>query len=146
MKYHICELIQKVKDIFVILSQKFPRKEELMFWENFRTLCFKKDISPTKVCDELGIAKSAPNRWKNGSTPNGTTLKKIAEFFGVSTDYFFISQTPTTPDTTVDDYVEQLRNRPEVRTLFSLTKNASKEDVERAVAIIRALKGTFNDG
>ena len=35
---------------------------------------------------------------------------------------------------------EMLRTRPEVKMLFSASKNASREDIERTVAIIEALK------
>lgn len=38
------------------------------------------------------------------------------------------------------DYLEMLRTRPEVRMLFSLSKDATKEDVEKAVAIIEVLR------
>ena len=116
-----------------------------MFWENFRKLCFALETTPTRVCADLDIALSAPNKWKKGSIPNKTTLAKLAQYFGVTVEYFFISQEnqPVT-SSNMNDYLEQLRNRPEIRTLFSLTKNASREDVERAVAIIKALKETNN--
>ena len=37
-------------------------------------------------------------------------------------------------------YLEELKNRSELRMLFSVSKNATREDVMRAVAIIEALK------
>lgn len=37
---------------------------------------------------------------------------------------------------------QMLRTRPEVKMLFSVSKNASREDIERAVAIIEALKSS----
>lgn len=40
------------------------------------------------------------------------------------------------------EYLEMLRTRPECRMLFSLTKDATKEDVEKAVAIITVLRST----
>jgi len=39
-------------------------------------------------------------------------------------------------------YLEELRTRPEMRMLFSVAKGASKADVEKAVAIIEALRKT----
>ena len=39
------------------------------------------------------------------------------------------------------EYLEVLRSRPECRMLFSLAKDATKADVEKAVAIIEALRG-----
>ena len=44
-------------------------------------------------------------------------------------------------DAQLQEYLEELRTRPEQRALFSLTKNATKEDVEKAVRIVDALLG-----
>lgn len=40
------------------------------------------------------------------------------------------------------EYLEMLRSRPECRMLFSVAKDATKADVEKAVAIIEALRKT----
>lgn len=47
------------------------------------------------------------------------------------------SQLPTSE---IEALLETLHKRPEMRTLFSVTKNATKEDIEKAVKIIEALK------
>ena len=44
-------------------------------------------------------------------------------------------------DPELTEYLEVLRDRPEMRMLFSITKCAAKEDVEAAVKIIEALRG-----
>ena len=44
-------------------------------------------------------------------------------------------------DAELTEYLEVLRSRPECRMLFSLAKDATKADVEKAVAIIEALRG-----
>ena len=44
-------------------------------------------------------------------------------------------------ENSIEDILEILHKRPEMKALFSVTKNASKEDVEKAVKIIEALKG-----
>lgn len=36
---------------------------------------------------ELGIARGSVTSWKKGTVPNNTTLLKIANYFGVSTDF-----------------------------------------------------------
>lgn len=43
-------------------------------------------------------------------------------------------------DEELNEYLEVLKNRPEMRMLFQLSKDASKEDVEAAVRIIEALR------
>ncbi len=58
-----------------------------MFWENFVSLCTKNNTNPNAVCAILGFSNAAATHWKNGSLPRDTTIKKIAEFFNVSTDY-----------------------------------------------------------
>lgn len=58
-----------------------------MFWDNFVTLCNKKGKSPNGACAELGFSANTATKWKQGSVPRDTTLRKIADYFGVSTDY-----------------------------------------------------------
>jgi transcriptional regulator with XRE-family HTH domain len=55
-----------------------------MFWENLLNLCNSKNISPNKVCADLGLSNATATRWKKGSVPRGTTLIQIAEYFGVT--------------------------------------------------------------
>ena len=57
-----------------------------MFWDNFVTQCNKAGKSPNGVCADLGLSTAIATKWKNGSAPRDTTLKKIADYFGVSPD------------------------------------------------------------
>lgn len=59
-----------------------------MFWDNFIKLCNENNTTPSKTVKLLGISLGSVTRWKNGSMPNGTTLKKIADHFGVPMNYF----------------------------------------------------------
>ena len=69
-----------------------------MFWINYLLLCGQVDKTPTGLAKELGISSGAVTSWKNGTIPSATTLKKLAEYFGVTVEYFFIehkdSQSP----------------------------------------------------
>lgn len=56
-----------------------------MFYENYIRLCNEIKKSPSAVALEIGISKPTVNRWKNGGSPTDATLRKIAEYFGVST-------------------------------------------------------------
>lgn len=59
-----------------------------MFYDKFSQLCGKKNISPTKACEEMGLSRSIATKWKKtGATPSGDTLHKIAAYFNVSVDY-----------------------------------------------------------
>lgn len=48
----------------------------------------EKGVKDATVAKATGIGKSTFSDWKNGrSAPKGEKLKKIAEYFGVSTQY-----------------------------------------------------------
>lgn len=57
-----------------------------MFWENFVLLCNKRLKSPNKVCADLGYSSATATKWKNGSVPRDTTLKSIADYFGITVE------------------------------------------------------------
>lgn len=59
-----------------------------MFFDVYESLCQRKGKKPSVVAAELGINKSNVSNWKNnGYTPRGDALQRIADYFGVSTDY-----------------------------------------------------------
>ena len=58
-----------------------------MFFNRFRELCDRKNISVYRACTDIGLNRSAVAKWKNGGKPNGSTAAKLAEYFGVTTDY-----------------------------------------------------------
>jgi transcriptional regulator with XRE-family HTH domain len=73
-----------------------------MFWENYSNLCKKNNESPTGVAQKLGFTNAACSKWKKGTVPNGTTLQKIADYFGVTTGYL-LGEKPDTPTPATDD-------------------------------------------
>lgn len=58
-----------------------------MFFAVYNDLCDKKGLSVYKVAQELGLNRSAVAKWKGGGKPNGTTLEKMADYFGVTVDF-----------------------------------------------------------
>lgn len=117
-----------------------------MFYDNYVKLCKEIGKSPSAVAEELGINKSNVSNWKNnGYTPRGTALNKIADYFGVSTDYLLSGKQTekllVNGDEELTEYLEMLRTRPEMKMMFQLSKDATKEDVEKAVKIIETMLG-----
>ena len=112
-------------------------------YEIFEHLLQIKGVSTYKVAKETGIPQQTFSKWKKGiSTPKADKLQKIADYFGVTGDYLLGNDPTTTPkDIELQNYLEELRTRPELKMLFSLTKNATKEDVEKAVKIIETMLG-----
>lgn len=59
-----------------------------MFYDKFCELCNKKGITPSAVATQIKFSRGTITAWKkNGGTPNADLLTKIADYFGVSTDY-----------------------------------------------------------
>lgn len=59
-----------------------------MFFDTFFDLCKKKGVSCKRAAEEIGLSNSITTKWKKtGATPSGDTLRKIADYFGVSVGY-----------------------------------------------------------
>lgn len=57
-----------------------------MFFDNYQTLCIKKGVSPSAAAREIGVNPSSYTGWSKGSLPRMATVRKIADYFGVTTD------------------------------------------------------------
>ena len=83
--------------------------------------------------------------WKNGkSVPKIDKMKAIAKYFNVSVEYLMgetdeKNKPLVNNDEELTRYLEELKNRKEMRMLFSVSEGCTKEEVEQAVRIIEAL-------
>lgn len=70
-----------------------------MFWQRFYSLCVEKGIKPNSIREELGISSTSTiTKWKNGATPEGKVLGRIAAYFGVTVPYLLgYTDDPTPP-------------------------------------------------
>lgn len=58
-------------------------------YKKIAELMAKNHVTAYKVAKATGISNSAFTTWKSGrSKPNVEALKKLANYFGVSVDYF----------------------------------------------------------
>lgn len=107
----------------------------------------QKGISQKELAGHLGINQNNVTEWKAGrSSSYMKYLPSIAEFLGVSVDYLAGTERLFAgKDRELEKYLETLRNRPEIKMIFSLLEGATKEDVERAVRIIEALRDGKKD-
>lgn len=117
-------------------------------YETIEGLCKSRGINITVMCKEAGVSRGNLTDLKKGrqSGLSAINLDRIASYFGVSVSYLLGTEQKEKPlindDEELTEFLEQLRTRPECRMLFSLTKDATKADVEKAVAIIEALRKT----
>lgn len=97
------------------------------------------------LTDYLGLDKAMFSQWKSRKTESYMKhIVRIAEFLEVSVGELVVnekvSNQPVYLDEETKELLDTLRKRPEMRTLFKVSQNASKEDVEMAVDIIERFK------
>lgn len=59
-----------------------------MFYKKLERICFENGISVRYVATQIGLSPQSALGWKNGSQPSPATIKKLAEYFNVSIEYF----------------------------------------------------------
>ena len=103
-------------------------------------------LSQNQLALLVGVAPSTIQRYENGTflKPKLPVIESIAKCLCVSPEWLIgksnIKDSMQKDDQQeLNEYLEELRTRPEMRMMFSLTKNATKEDVEKAVKIVEAL-------
>ena len=98
----------------------------------------KAGLSQQQLADGLGLSRSAIGMYETGKRePDMETLRMFSEFFGV--DMNTLTSTQTAADAELAELLETLRNREDMKMLFKLAKDATPDDVRRAVKIIEAL-------
>lgn len=58
-----------------------------MFKQRFIRLCNERGVSPSAACSAIGLSNATFSCWTDESVPRKATLMRIADYFGVSTDY-----------------------------------------------------------
>lgn len=119
----------------------------MQFSQRLKQLMDQRGLTNYQLAKDLDVHQSTVAYWLEGKVPRKRTQMQIAKYFNVPVEYLMGTEEPKEKplingDEELTEYLEQLRTRPEMRMLFSISKNATKEDVERAVAIIEALRKT----
>lgn len=124
-----------------------------MFWENYDYLCRKSGKSANAVAAECGVKSTGTvSAWKKGALPNSKTMTAIAKHFNISVEELTGDFIPTkekepagsglvNDDAELTAYLEELKNRPEMRMLFHTFAGATKEQVEAIVKAWEAMQG-----
>lgn len=114
-----------------------------------RELRKQKNWSMKQLGEMIGCSESTISLYETRKRePSFETLLKLGKIFDVSVDYLLGNhpanqkEKPATSESDeLNEYLEELKSRPEMRMLLSLTKGATKEEVERAIRIIEATLG-----
>ena len=114
-----------------------------IFAKNLNYYMTTNNKTQSDLVTDLNLTASTVSDWANGKKYTRVDkMQLLADYFGIlKSDLTEEHETSKmTDDIELQEYLEELKNRSELRMLFSLTKGATKEDVEKAVRIIEALK------
>lgn len=99
-----------------------------MFFDTFKELCDAKGVSCKRATIDMGFSNSISTKWKRTSaTPNGETLNKIAEYFGVSVDYLLGQETEKAP---TDNGERQISDDEIKAAFFEGADDLSQEEMD----------------
>jgi transcriptional regulator with XRE-family HTH domain len=99
----------------------------------------QRGIKKGAFCKAIGVSPNMYGNYRNGTVPSYAVIEATEKFLGIRFSDYEEDKKPS-EDEELAEYLEYLRTRPEMRMLFKLTKDATKEDVEQAVKIIEALR------
>jgi len=106
-----------------------------------RDLREQHSMTQAELAARLGCAASTISMYEQGRRePSFEVLRSIADIFSVPVESLLSAQ-ETSEDEELWSLREELRRRPEMRMLFSVSKKASREDIMKTVKIIEALRG-----
>nr|DAS94266.1 MAG TPA: repressor protein [Caudoviricetes sp.] len=87
-----------------------------MFYDVYCALCEKNGLTPSGAASKIGFNRASVTVWKNtGKAPKQELLLKIADYFGVTTDYLLTGEeTKKVPTLTPKDERDIERRLSEV--------------------------------
>mgnify|MGYP002519858749 CR=1 FL=1 len=123
-------------------------RSKKIFAKNFNYYLRINRKTQADIVERFGITASTVSDWATGKKyPRVDRMQMLADYFGIlKSDLTEEHQeAQMTDDIELQEYLEELKNREEMRMLFKTAKGTSKADIEKTVAIIEALRGTQNE-
>lgn len=111
-----------------------------MFTAILDKLLKEKGIPVAKMLEDCKIGKNQYTYWKkNNNIPNGTTLQKLADYFGVSVDYLLGKETDK-PAGVPDAMWAELCKDEKRKALAMWIMSLPDDDLDRAEKLLDAAK------
>lgn len=116
----------------------------IYFGDKIRTARKAAGLTQRELADRINVSNTSISNWeKDISRPDPDTIQHLCWALNVQPNFFFSLEKEKpliNDDEELTEYIQMLKTRPECRMLFQLSKSATKEDVEKAVRIIEALR------
>lgn len=118
------------------------------------SLCEKHNITLAELERQIGVSRGSLAKMKT-STPKADRVQKIADYFGVSTEYLITGKDTEKVSDSGEKYyfsnetaemAQELFENKDIRMLFDAARDSKPEDLRMAADLLLRLKGTNNDG
>lgn len=117
----------------------------MQFNEVLKKLMHERNVTAYKLSKDIGCSPQTVTNWLSGAIPGSNKLQAIAGYFGVSTDYLMGTDDTDSQERyeqqEVADMLDEIRKNPELRTMFSITRNATPEQLRQYINVIKAIRG-----
>jgi len=109
-------------------------------YDRVKALCDERGISIRKLELTLGFGNGSIKKWET-MRPYAERLSKVADYFGVSTEYL-LGESPAEyyTDPEVARITQELKDRPELKVLFDASKDLNKEDLDLIMNMIERMR------
>lgn len=106
----------------------------MTFYQKLLELMRKNNVTAKQLTSDLGLAKNSVTYWKNnGNIPKGDTLNLLADYFGVTVEYFL----GTKKEQAVPD---GLPASDELKKLLEESSTLSEEEARKVREYVELLK------
>lgn len=120
-------------------------------YEKYAELRDKRGVTDYAVSKACGIGRSTFSEWKSGKyQPKPEKLKKIAEYLGVSLEYFYGDSDRVQNNGQQEHYyldddarelAEFLHKNPDYKVLFDASRSVAPEDIDFVRQMIERMGG-----
>lgn len=113
--------------------------------ERIKTMRLSRGLTQDELAEQCGVTRSAVSFWEHGQRDiSWETICALSDIFNVRPSAITEDENPD-EDRELWELRESLRRNPDLKVLFSLTKNATQPKVRQAIAIIKALDGNYEE-
>lgn len=122
-----------------------PTEDDIkkLFSIRLSKLMNERDINQREIAQAVGVSESTVGKWLLlKAIPRMGVIQKLADYFNVGKSYFLEDESDAGyyTDPEVAEYAEELRTNPELRVLFSASRNLNKKQMQETYDYIRYLK------
>ena len=115
-----------------------------MIEKRIKELRLSNDMTQKDLADYLGLTPKMVSFYELGQrVPPSDIILKLADKFGVSTDYLLGNNHPTPgyyDDPEVAEMANRLKDDPDMKILFDASKKLSKDDLQFVIDMVHRMK------